>query len=69
MEASTAISHQESSTENSKIFDKDIKRPVRARVYEIVDELNILDTTIWKRLHSKEVRSKFKKLKGMLNAL
>lgn len=66
-----AILHQESSIESNekRVFDKDIKRPVRARVYEIVDELNILDTALWKRMHSKEIRIQFKRIKGMLNAL
>ena len=45
------------------------KRPVRAKIYEIIDEVNEIDRTIWKRHHSSEVRMKFKRIKSLLNAL
>jgi len=45
------------------------KRPMRVKVYELIDELNVLDNKVWKRLHSKEVRGQFKKIRRLLNAL
>lgn len=46
------------------------KRPMRVKVYEIIDEVNLLDKTVWKRYGvSPEVRKKFKKIITLLNAL
>ena len=35
----------------------------RSAFYKIVDELNGLEAQVWKRIHSKELRAKFKSLK------
>lgn len=45
------------------------KRPMRVKVYEIIDDLNNLDNSVWKRIHSKEIRDKFKKVRRLLNLL
>lgn len=45
------------------------KRPMRVKVYEVIDELNVLDTKVWKRLQSQEVRRQFKKVKELVNSL
>ena len=42
---------------------------VRSAFYELIDELNGLDSQVWKRTHSKEIRMRFKKVKSLATKL
>ena len=44
-----------------------VEKKKRIEVYEMVDDLNDLDNKVWKRLHSKEVRDHFKKVRRKIN--
>lgn len=52
-----------------KYAGEERRRKLRINIYEVIDELNILDNKVWKRLHSKEVRDQFKKVRRMVNTI
>lgn len=41
----------------------------RSAFYKIIDGLNELEAQVWKRTHSKEIRTKFKSLKHQATKL
>ena len=44
-------------------------RPMRVKIYEIQDELNMIRNSVWKRIHSKELQDKIKKVQKKINEL
>ena len=56
-------------SENGKIVLPVKERAHHHKKYEVIDELNILSNSVWKRIHSKEVRAQFKKVIRLVNAL
>lgn len=44
-------------------------RPMRIKVYEVQDELNMLSNWLWERYKDTDSTDKIKKIKSLVNAL